>query len=102
MSNQVGDRASTPIVADFDQAWVEIEREGLDVAFEVASSGAKLKVRGSQFVPLYTKIYGMCVQQPPHNWSGKLYYALSDYLEQRCISFIKPAVEAQPDTAILR
>jgi hypothetical protein len=102
MSNQLGENAATPIVADFEQAWAEIEGDGLNVAFERACSGQKVKVNGGQFVPLYTKIYGMCVQQPPYNWSGKLYYALSDALERRCINFIKPAVEAQPDTAILR
>uniref|UniRef100_A0A2P2KIJ1 Cullin-1 n=3 Tax=Rhizophora mucronata TaxID=61149 RepID=A0A2P2KIJ1_RHIMU len=64
--------------------------------------GSSEQFSSEEYMTLYTIIYNMCIQKPPHDYSQQLYDKYREYFEEYINSSILPSIREKHDELILR
>lgn len=60
-------------IIELDQGWRDVKRDGIDPFIDFVETTDKEFFSAKDFVQLYDKIFKMCIQREPYNWSEALY-----------------------------
>ncbi|GBG32209.1 Cullin-1 [Hondaea fermentalgiana] len=95
----------------FSKGWETLKREGVDVCLRRLDYGVDIRrgqngqpgraLQANEVSKLYALAYKMCTQATPHNWSGKLYYAILDELRAICEERTAQRLARARDDALL-
>nr|CAB3466672.1 unnamed protein product [Digitaria exilis] len=57
---------------DLEEGWAFMQK-GITKLKNILEGKPELQFSSQQYITLYTTIYNMCTQKPPHNYSQQLY-----------------------------
>ncbi|XP_018465701.2 cullin-1-like [Raphanus sativus] len=81
---------------DFVQGWRSMQI-GITKLEKYVEGLPGHSLNGEQYINLYTTVYNMCTQKPPHNHSEKLYNKYREILEEYTNSTVLPALRKTYD-----
>ncbi|XP_074358910.1 cullin-1-like [Apium graveolens] len=86
---------------DFDNGW-EIIQKGITNFKKILEDQTEPKFNIEDYMKLYSTVYGMCTQNPPHDYSGQLYDKYREVFEEHINSTVLPSLREQHGQCILR
>ncbi|XP_074356629.1 cullin-1-like [Apium graveolens] len=86
---------------DFDNGW-EIIEEGITKFKNILEDQTEPQFNSEEYMKLYSTVYGMCTQNPPHDYSGQLYDKYREVFEEHINSTVLPSLREKHGGLMLR
>ncbi|XP_048440510.1 cullin-1 isoform X3 [Pyrus x bretschneideri] len=86
---------------DFEQGW-EIMQKGITKLKNILEGLPEPQFISDDYMLLYTTIYNMCTQKPPHDYSQQLYDKYRESFEEYITSTVLPSLREKHDEFMLR
>lgn len=84
-----------------EDGWNTVKTKAVDRIIEILNTDLGKSFNRAEYMTIYTIVYNMCNQKPPHNYSAQMYdrYAITfrDYLS----SIVRPKLQTAQDSAFL-
>ncbi|XP_010259687.1 PREDICTED: cullin-1 [Nelumbo nucifera] len=88
-------------IIDLDQGW-EFMQKGITKLKNILEGLPETQFSSEDYMMLYTTIYNMCTQKPPHDYSQQLYDKYRESFEDYIISTVLPSLREKHDEFMLR
>ncbi|KAL0376471.1 UNVERIFIED_CONTAM: Cullin-1 [Sesamum calycinum] len=86
---------------DLDQGW-DFMQKGITKLKNILEGLPEPQFSSEDYMMLYTTIYNMCTQKPPHDYSQQLYDKYRESFEEYIQSTVLPALREKHDEFMLR
>ncbi|KAI6693075.1 hypothetical protein NL676_020785 [Syzygium grande] len=86
---------------DLDQGW-EFMQKGITKLKNLLEGLPETQFISEDYIMLYTTIYNMCTQKPPHDYSQQLYDKYKESFEEYITSMVLPSLREKHDEFMLR
>ncbi|XP_048440514.1 cullin-1 isoform X6 [Pyrus x bretschneideri] len=86
---------------DFEEGW-EIMQKGITKLKNILEGLPEPQFSSDDYMLLYTTIYNMCTQKPPHDYSQQLYDKYRESFEEYITSTVLPSLREKHDEFMLR
>ncbi|CAK8531750.1 unnamed protein product [Lathyrus sativus] len=86
---------------DLDQGW-DFMLKGIKKLKNILEGLPEPQFTSDDYMMLYTTIYNMCTQKPPHDYSQPLYDKYKESFEEYIISTVLPSLREKHDEFMLR
>ncbi|XP_042448529.1 cullin-1-like isoform X2 [Zingiber officinale] len=86
---------------DLEQGW-EFMQKGITKLKNILEELPESQFSSEDYMMLYTTIYNMCTQKPPHDYSQQLYDKYRDSFEDYITSMVLPSLRVKHDEFMLR
>ncbi|GMP56809.1 hypothetical protein CsSME_00021144 [Camellia sinensis var. sinensis] len=86
---------------DLDQGW-EFMQKGITKLKNILEGQPEPQFSSEDYMMLYTTIYNMCTQKPPHDYSQQLYDKYRESFEEYITSRVLPSLREKHDEFMLR
>ncbi|XP_031105658.1 cullin-1-like isoform X2 [Ipomoea triloba] len=86
---------------DFDQGW-EFMQRGITKLKNILEGLPEPPFSSNDYMMLYTTVYRMCTQKPPHDYSQQLYDKYRESFEEYITSMVLPSLREKHDEFMLR
>ncbi|KAI4364426.1 hypothetical protein MLD38_020519 [Melastoma candidum] len=86
---------------DLEQGW-EIMEKGITKLKNILEGRPETQFSSEDYMMLYTTIYNMCTQKPPHDYSQQLYDKYKEAFEEYITSSVLPCLRERHDEFMLR
>eukprot|EP00262_Sarcandra_glabra_P016333 TRINITY_DN5291_c0_g1_i4.p1 TRINITY_DN5291_c0_g1~~TRINITY_DN5291_c0_g1_i4.p1 ORF type:complete len:771 (+),score=152.72 TRINITY_DN5291_c0_g1_i4:157-2469(+) len=86
---------------DLDQGWEYMEK-GIKKLKNILEGLPEPQFSSEEYMMLYTTIYNMCTQKPPHDYSQQLYDKYREAFEEYITSMVLPSLREKHDEFMLR
>ncbi|KAL5996036.1 Cullin-1 [Asimina triloba] len=86
---------------DLEQGW-EFMQKGITKLKNILEGLPEPQFSSEDYMMLYTTIYNMCTQKPPHDYSQQLYDKYRESFEEYIISTVLPSLREKHDEFMLR
>ncbi|KAF8038211.1 hypothetical protein BT93_B0922 [Corymbia citriodora subsp. variegata] len=86
---------------DLEQGW-EIMQKGIMKLKNILEGLPETGISSEEYMTLYTTIFNMCTQKPPHDYSQQLYDKYRESLEEYLMSTVLPSLKEKHDEFMLR
>ncbi|XWS39052.1 hypothetical protein CRYUN_Cryun18bG0017000 [Craigia yunnanensis] len=86
---------------DLEQGW-EFMQKGITKLKNILEGLPELQFSSEDYMMLYTTIYNMCTQKPPHDYSQQLYDKYRESFEEYINSTVLPSLQEKHDEFMLR
>ncbi|KAL3634599.1 Cullin-1 [Castilleja foliolosa] len=86
---------------DLDQGWDFMQR-GITKLKAILEGQPEPQFSSEDYMMLYTTIYNMCTQKPPHDYSQQLYDKYREAFEEYITSTVLPSLREKHDEFMLR
>ncbi|XP_073226493.1 cullin-1 [Cicer arietinum] len=86
---------------DLDQGW-DFMLKGIMKLKNILEGLPEPQFSSEDYMMLYTTIYNMCTQKPPHDYSQQLYDKYKESFEEYIISTVLPSLREKHDEFMLR
>uniref|UniRef100_A0A1D1Y4D0 Cullin-1 n=1 Tax=Anthurium amnicola TaxID=1678845 RepID=A0A1D1Y4D0_9ARAE len=86
---------------DLEQGW-EFMQVGITKLKNILEGRPKIQFNSEDYVMLYTTIYNMCTQKPPHDYSQQLYDKYRESFEEYITSTVLPSLREKDGEFMLR
>lgn len=88
-------------IIDFDEGW-EFMQKGVTKLKNILEGTSESQFSSEEYMMLYTTIYNMCTQKPPHDYSQQLYDKYRESFEEYISSTVMPSLREKHDEFMLR
>ncbi|KAK3441040.1 hypothetical protein EUGRSUZ_B01291 [Eucalyptus grandis] len=88
-------------IIDLKQGW-EIMQKGIMKLKNILEGLPETQFSTEEYCTLYTTIYNMCTQRPPHDYSQQLYDKFREAFEEDIMSTVWPSLREKHDEFMLR
>lgn len=92
----MGDRK----IIELEQGW-EGMKVGISKLKDILEGSTEQKFVSEEYINLYTTIYNMCTQKPPHDYSAQLYERYREAFNQYITATVLPALRSKHDEFLL-
>ncbi|KAI5328256.1 hypothetical protein L3X38_027653 [Prunus dulcis] len=89
-------------IIEWDQGWNSIQEGIMNVKRIIAEGLPENQVNAPVYVDIYTIIYNMCVQKPPHDYAQQFYDKYQKTFEEHITSTVLPSLKAKHDEFLLQ
>eukprot|EP00164_Ancoracysta_twista_P002994 GFYU01003990.1.p1 GENE.GFYU01003990.1~~GFYU01003990.1.p1 ORF type:complete len:730 (-),score=273.89 GFYU01003990.1:441-2630(-) len=86
---------------DLEVGWTKMFEGGIQKLVKIMEGGFKITFEGNEWMDLYTTVYNMCIQKPPHNWSEQLYTRYSESVANYLKDSVLPSIREKHDVFML-
>ncbi|URD74651.1 cullin 1 [Musa troglodytarum] len=86
---------------DLEQGW-EFMQKGITKLKNILEGRPEQQFSSEDYMMLYTTIYNMCTQKPPHDYSQQLYDKYRESFEEYITSMVLPSLREKHDEFMLR
>ncbi|XP_042442478.1 cullin-1-like isoform X3 [Zingiber officinale] len=86
---------------DLEQGW-EFMQKGITKLKNILEGLPESQFSSEDYMMLYTTIYNMCTQKPPHDYSQQLYDKYRESFEEYITSMVLPSLRVKHDEFMLR
>lgn len=86
---------------DLEQGW-EFMQKGITKLKNILEGLPEPQFSSEDYMMLYTTIYNMCTQKPPHDYSQQLYDKYRESFEEYISSTVLPSLREKHDEFMLR
>ncbi|KAF8660575.1 hypothetical protein HU200_057600 [Digitaria exilis] len=86
---------------DLEQGW-EFMQKGITKLKNILEGKPEPQFSSEDYMMLYTTIYNMCTQKPPHDYSQQLYEKYRESFEEYITSMVLPSLMEKHDEFMLR
>ncbi|PKI41795.1 hypothetical protein CRG98_037795 [Punica granatum] len=86
---------------DLQQGW-EFMQKGITKLKNILEGLPEPQFSSEDYMMLYTTIYNMCTQKPPHDYSQQLYDKYKESFEEYIFSTVMPSLREKHDEFMLR
>ncbi|KAK9146662.1 hypothetical protein Sjap_006565 [Stephania japonica] len=86
---------------DLEQGW-EFMQKGITKLKNILEGLPEPQFSSEDYMMLYTTIYNMCTQKPPHDYSQQLYDKYKESFEEYIVSTVLPTLREKHDEFMLR
>jgi cullin 1 len=86
---------------DLEQGW-EFMQKGITKLKNILEGLPEPQFSSEDYMMLYTTIYNMCTQKPPHDYSQQLYDKYRESFEEYITSTVLPSLREKHDEFMLR
>ncbi|KAG9134398.1 hypothetical protein Leryth_023789 [Lithospermum erythrorhizon] len=86
---------------DLEQGW-DIMQKGITKLKNILEGLPEPQFSSEEYMTLYTTIYNMCTQKPPHDYSQQLYDKYRESFEEYITSTVLPSLREKHDEFMLR
>ncbi|KAJ1407625.1 Winged helix-like DNA-binding domain superfamily [Sesbania bispinosa] len=86
---------------DLEQGW-DFMQKGITKLKNILEGLPEPQFSSEDYMMLYTTIYNMCTQKPPHDYSQQLYDKYRESFEEYIISTVLPSLREKHDEFMLR
>ncbi|ONK78652.1 uncharacterized protein A4U43_C02F21040 [Asparagus officinalis] len=86
---------------DLDQGWAFMQK-GITKLKNILEGLAEPQFDPENYMMLYTTIYNMCTQKPPHDYSQQLYEKYQQSFEEYITTTVLPSIKEKHDEFMLR
>ncbi|KAL6517150.1 Cullin-1 [Orobanche minor] len=86
---------------DLEQGW-DFMRKGIIKLINILEGLPEPQFSAEDYMMLYTTIYNMCTQKPPHDYSQQLYDKYREAFEEYITSTVLPSLREKHDEFMLR
>ncbi|KAJ0034824.1 hypothetical protein Pint_24556 [Pistacia integerrima] len=86
---------------DLEQGW-EFMQKGITKLKNILEGHPEPQFSSEDYMMLYTTIYNMCTQKPPHDYSQQLYDKYRESFEEYITSTVLPSIREKHDEFMLR
>ncbi|KMZ75284.1 putative Cullin-1 [Zostera marina] len=86
---------------DLEQGW-DFMQKGITKLKNILEGEAEPQFRSNDYMMLYTTIYNMCTQKPPHDYSQQLYDKYREAFQDYITSMVLPSLREKHDEFMLR
>ncbi|RZC52484.1 hypothetical protein C5167_020916 [Papaver somniferum] len=86
---------------DLDQGW-DFMQKGISKLKNILEGHPEPQFNSEDYMMLYTTIYNMCTQKPPHDYSQQLYEKYKESFEEYINSTVLPSLREKHDEFMLR
>ncbi|KAG4990525.1 hypothetical protein AAZX31_09G045900 [Glycine max] len=86
---------------DLDQGW-DFMQKGILKLKNILEGLPEPQFSSEDYMMLYTTIYNMCTQKPPHDYSQQLYDKYRESFEEYIVSTVLPSLREKHDEFMLR
>ncbi|KAK3441047.1 hypothetical protein EUGRSUZ_B01297 [Eucalyptus grandis] len=86
---------------DLEQGW-EITQKGIMKLKNILEGLPETGISSEEYMMIYTTIYNMCTQKPPHDYSQQLYGKYRESFEEYIMSTVLPSLREKHDEFMLR
>ncbi|XP_059632713.1 cullin-1 isoform X1 [Cornus florida] len=86
---------------DLEQGW-DFMQKGITKLKNILEGLPEPQFSSEDYMMLYTTIYNMCTQKPPHDYSQQLYEKYQESFEEYIISTVLPSLREKHDEFMLR
>ncbi|KAG6529241.1 hypothetical protein ZIOFF_011437 [Zingiber officinale] len=86
---------------DLEQGW-EFMQKGITKLKNILEGLPEPQFSSEDYMMLYTTIYNMCTQKPPHDYSQQLYDKYRESFEEYITSMVLPSLREKHDEFMLR
>ncbi|XP_075476252.1 cullin-1-like [Primulina tabacum] len=88
-------------IIDLEQGW-DIMQKGITKLIKILEGLPEPQFSSEDYMTLYTTIYNMCTQKPPHDYSQPLYEKYKEAFEAYITSTVLPSLREKHDEFMLR
>ncbi|XP_050143416.1 cullin-1-like isoform X1 [Malus sylvestris] len=88
-------------VIEWDQGWDHVQ-QGIAKMNRIIQGSSEPQFTSEEYMSLYTTIYNMSIQQPPHNYSRQLYEKYQETIEEYISSTVLPPLMEKHDEFMLQ
>ncbi|XP_059437613.1 cullin-1 [Corylus avellana] len=88
-------------IIELDQGWDYMEK-GITKLKRILEGLPEPPFSSEEYMMLYTTIYNMCTQKPPHDYSQQLYDKYREAFEEYITSTVLPSLQEKHDEYMLR
>ncbi|CAN6468778.1 unnamed protein product [Victoria cruziana] len=88
-------------IIDLEQGW-EYMQKGITKLKNILEGLPEPQFSSEDYMMLYTTIYNMCTQKPPHDYSQQLYDRYKEAFEEYITSKVMPSLREKHDEFMLR
>ncbi|XP_030973828.1 cullin-1-like isoform X1 [Quercus lobata] len=88
-------------IIHFEQGW-ELMQKAITKLKNILEGLPELQFSSEDYMMLYTTIYNMCTQSPPHDYSQQIYYKYRETFEEYITSMVLPSLKEKHDEFMLR
>ncbi|XP_075653950.1 cullin-1-like isoform X1 [Castanea sativa] len=85
----------------FEQGW-ELMQKAITKLKNILEGLPEPQFSGEDYMMLYTTIFNMCTQRPPHDYSQQIYYKYRETFEEYITSTVLPSLKEKNDEFMLR
>ncbi|KAL4642895.1 hypothetical protein ACB092_02G052800 [Castanea dentata] len=85
----------------FEQGW-ELMQKVITKLKNILEGLPEPQFSGEDYMMLYTTIFNMCTQRPPHDYSQQIYYKYRETFEEYITSTVLPSLKEKNDEFMLR
>ncbi|KAI5328257.1 hypothetical protein L3X38_027654 [Prunus dulcis] len=89
-------------IVECDQGWNSIQEGIMNLKRRIAEGIPENQVSAAVNVDIYTTIYNMCIQKPPHDYAQQLYDKYQKTFEEHITSTVLPFLKAKHEEFLLR
>ncbi|EPS64542.1 hypothetical protein M569_10237, partial [Genlisea aurea] len=89
------------VITDLNQGW-QYMQNGITKLKYILEGFPETQFNSEEYMMLYTTIYNMCTQKPPHDYSQQLYEKYKESFQDYIISSVLPSVQEKHDEFMLR
>jgi len=86
---------------DLEQGW-DFMQKGVTKLKNILEGKPEPQFSSEDYMMLYTTIYNMCTQKPPHDYSQQLYEKYRESFEEYITSMVLPSLREKHDEFMLR
>ncbi|KAG4932060.1 hypothetical protein JHK87_046062 [Glycine soja] len=86
---------------DLEQGW-DFMQKGITKLKNILEGLPEPQFSSEDYMMLYTTIYNMCTQKPPHDYSQQLYDKYKESFEEYIVSTVLPSLREKHDEFMLR
>ncbi|PIN02365.1 Cullin [Handroanthus impetiginosus] len=88
-------------VVDWERGW-SFMRKGMGKVTMILEGRTDEQLSSEEYMALYTTIYCMCTQKPPHEYTGQLYEKYKEFFDDYITSKVMPSLRNKHDEFMLR
>ncbi|KAM6541004.1 hypothetical protein CsatB_005451 [Cannabis sativa] len=88
-------------VIELDEGWTYMQK-GITKLKRILEELPEPPFTGEEYMMLYTTIYNMCTQKPPHDYSQQLYDKYREAFEEYITTMVLPSLREKHDEFMLR
>ncbi|BFG31334.1 hypothetical protein CerSpe_176080 [Prunus speciosa] len=89
-------------IIEWDQGWNSIQEGIMNIKWRIAEGLPENQVNAPVYVDIYTTIYNMCIQKPPHDYAQQFYDKYQKTFEEHLTSTVLPSLKAKHDEFLLQ
>eukprot|EP00808_Paulinella_micropora_P026401 g42.t1 len=84
-------------IIKLDEGYAEVESKGIKPFIALIEKNEREFFKAKDFVALYDKIFKMCIQRDPYNWSEPMYERYTKAIENYLIEKVAPSFNEARD-----